>query len=557
MAETAQEKFLREKQEYEDALAAYRNVLGRAAGTVQIPYAMQSSYAVENQGYERAATDPWISDRFPELKAAAERVQAEEQEFLALDDPFPSHANNQCSISSYTAQKVYEYYAALEMIYKLSTDAEFRREICGQLHQAYRNSALANQTAADLLRWRAGHLDDAIEEAERKERGDNSIFDSIAQVFGYSDGDALALDLMGYDSEDEFWEQQAEKGIVQDTRTAAQLRAAQDEMRRQAEVHQNTAIEQVKAYFAEMWEQVKARYKECGLFYAVVTVGVDGIFLAGEVLAGVALLRGLKFARKLLPNGRVRVEVTDVEGRTLGETTWSTDALEAKYGTPQENHIGGYAPDTNRDIPDSPAEKVLEQQPRNRESENNDKDEPERPNHPRGPRREVDCFDVPRNVDPAEFDRQLREQQDTINNMTADEMGYAHAVLDHAREVWRDTGQKGSFTKLLRGNGEAQRQARTKHREYLDKALGLDEDEIDELMADLDATHFLDIIAGGDPEHVGMGGAQENQRIGPAWTYKNTPSGASRAGQLKDYADQLRAAGRSDHLMNVGLSSCD
>lgn len=126
LAESTQEKFLREKQEYEDALAAYRNVLGRAASTVQIPYAVQSNYSVENQGYERAATDPWITERFPHLQAAAERVQAEEQQFLALDDPFPSHANSQCSIANYTALKVYEYYALFETVYLLATDAAFR-----------------------------------------------------------------------------------------------------------------------------------------------------------------------------------------------------------------------------------------------------------------------------------------------------------------------------------------------------------------------------------------------------------------------------------------------
>ncbi|PRZ40833.1 polymorphic toxin type 15 domain-containing protein [Tritonibacter scottomollicae] len=521
MAETAQEKFLREKQEYEDALAAYRNVLGRAAGTVQIPYAMQSSYAVENQGYERAATDPWITERFPDLQAAAERVQAEEQQFLALDDPFPSHANSQCSIANYTALKVYEYYALFETVYLLATDAAFRDQVVAQIEAFLTGSGLDHYMAANNLQNQADIL-----------------------MLGKPD----LLDYWLSDDAGDEVLRQREQEIDQQLEVIGQ----------QTAFHMSVVEGKIAEFFTAVWQDLKQKYYDCGILYAVSTVGVDGIFVAAEIYSGLAFLRFLKFGLRALPNtGQIAVDILDGNGRKIVDRTHSQAALAAKYGEPQENGVGGFAPDTNRDIPDSPAEKVLEQQPRDRESGNNDNDEPERPNHPRGPRREVDCFDVPRNVDRAEFDRQLREQQDTINNMTADEMGYAHAVLDHAREVWRDTGQKGSFTKLLRGNGEAQRQARTKHREYLDKALGLDEDEIDELMADLDATHFLDIIAGGDPEHVGMGGAQENQRIGPAWTYKNTPSGASRAGQLKDYSDQLRTAGRSDHLMNVGLSSCD
>lgn len=164
------------------------------------------------------------------------------------------------------------------------------------------------------------------------------------------------------------------------------------------------------------------------------------------------------------------------------------------------------------------------------------------------PEKRIDCFSVPRNVDPDEFRRQLAEQQATINNMTADDVAYAHAVLDQARRTWRESGQKGSFTKLIRGNGQAQRAAREQYAQQLE-ASGLAEDAIEEIMSGLDATHYLDIIAGGDPDHVGMGGSNENQRIGPAWAQANTLTGVSRADQLRNEADAMRAAGLHDQKM--------
>ena len=369
MSNAEEEKFLREKQEYEDALAAYREILGRSAQTLPSPYSMTATYGNEGSGPAQAATDPWIEERFPDLATAARRVQAEEADYFALDDPFASHAQGNCSISQYTINKVYEYYAALEMVYKLATDEDFRKNVVSQLHPAFRNSAIGNQTAADMLNWRADEMDDAIEAAEKRETGELSTLDRISRVFGYENADALSLALMGYESEDAFWADQAKLGIVKDTRTAADLREAQQEMRRQADIYQQAAIDKVKDFFAQMWEDIKRRYAECGLFYAVVTTGIDGVFLAGEVFAGVAILRGLKFVKRVLPGRRVRIEVTDIEGRQLADEMLDVDALEAKYGTPQENHLGGYEPDRNRDIPDKPADEVLEEKRRTEQAD--------------------------------------------------------------------------------------------------------------------------------------------------------------------------------------------
>jgi hypothetical protein len=136
-----------------------------------------------------------------------------------------------------------------------------------------------------------------------------------------------------------------------------------------------------------------------------------------------------------------------------------------------------------------------------------------------------------------------------------DDMAYAHAVLDPAQAHWRANGGKGSFTDLLRAK-KARDRAQIKQREQL-RSQGLSKSEVDEIMSGLDATHYLDIIAGGNPSALGVGGSRENQRIGPAWAHTNTPSGTSRADQLRSTAEDMRRNGLSGQKMDhVRLRAC-
>lgn len=169
-------------------------------------------------------------------------------------------------------------------------------------------------------------------------------------------------------------------------------------------------------------------------------------------------------------------------------------------------------------------------------------------------RHDVPCFDLPRGADPAEFDRQLREQMDTINTMTADDMAYAHYVLDQARTEHARliaAGQRpagSSFTDLLRDRS-AQQQARREYRAELVES-GLGDDEIAEIMGQVDATHFLDIVAGGDPSSLGIGGSAANQSIGSQWIRQGRSEGLGQA------ARDMRQVGLSDQRMNVNLRRC-
>jgi len=69
-------------------------------------------------------------------------------------------------------------------------------------------------------------------------------------------------------------------------------------------------------------------------------------------------------------------------------------------------------------------------------------------------------------------------------------------------------------------------------------------------MSDVNATHFLDMVAGGDPSKVGIGGAAANQEIGRQWIRDG------RAQSLKDEAANMRAKGLNGKQMNVELKRC-
>ena len=168
-------------------------------------------------------------------------------------------------------------------------------------------------------------------------------------------------------------------------------------------------------------------------------------------------------------------------------------------------------------------------------------------------RHDVPCFDLPNGADPVEFDRQLAEQMATINAMTADDMAYAHQILDQARAEkarLEALGQwsGGSFTDILRDNATQQR-ARASHRQLL-QSQGFTPAQIREQMNNLNATHYLDIIAGGDPSSVGIGGASENQGIGRQWPRDDRSEGIGNA------ARDMRNNGMSNRNMDVNLRRC-
>ena len=316
MGTPAEEKFLKEKQEYEDAVQAYRSVLGGIFSDLPDPLSMQTWYAPENQGYERAATDPWIIERFPDLARAGEKVTAEESDYLALDDPFAYHANSQCSISSFVGDKFYEYVAMLEVVYLLAKDADFRREVLERFSHSTIGNYFASVGLYQAAKW-------------------NMI------LHPFSD---------------------ANKNM---------------ETIEQANALSQQALSQIGDYFQSVWDEIRKNYHECGLGNTIVKAGVDGAFLVGEIAVGAAALKALKLVAQIVrvsgaPAVRISVqgfassrlaakaEIADIVQSVEGKT-FSFEALEAKYGKPGDNHVGGELPDTNRELPDKSAEEMLEE----------------------------------------------------------------------------------------------------------------------------------------------------------------------------------------------------
>jgi hypothetical protein len=160
---------------------------------------------------------------------------------------------------------------------------------------------------------------------------------------------------------------------------------------------------------------------------------------------------------------------------------------------------------------------------------------------------EIDCFSPPEGADPDEFKRQLQEQQDAINNMKPDD------ILNNIQKYASGGRPAGDAAarRLARKEGQQARQGELE-RQFLRQGLS-DADaaskaaaQVASEMAQLNATHTLDLIAGGDGSISGLGDASVNKSIGSQW--KN-----GRAAQLKKHAEEAKKKGKK---MNVKLEEC-
>lgn len=299
-AEAQAAKIRKERQDYEDAQRAYNDTLNRVSQGVANPMAMQSQYS-STGGPERAATDPWVRQNHPDLSSAAQKLVKEEGEYRAIDEPASHHAQNNCSIPAYIGKKFYEYVAQAEMIYKLATDTEFRNKVIEQLG-----------TAAKSAFSPGGWFSDFVVSANGPPMGSLS--------------------------------------------GGAESQAAFDKAWNEYQAATDRTVSRLQAVFSKMWDDFSKEWKECGLASAVTKVGIDGLFLGGEIVVGGAALRGIRFAYRLTKEGRHAVDIISVDtGKTIGSHSWPTEALDSKYGKPSDNQVAGVLKDTNRKIGDGPA----------------------------------------------------------------------------------------------------------------------------------------------------------------------------------------------------------
>ena len=156
---------------------------------------------------------------------------------------------------------------------------------------------------------------------------------------------------------------------------------------------------------------------------------------------------------------------------------------------------------------------------------------------------EIECFNPPKDPSKlAEFRRQLDEQQKTINDMEPDKLmrnmdNYHRPPSDAvdrrlAREEYRER-RTNELTEQYRMQGKGDPK-------------GMAAAEVAKELAQLNATHTLDLIAGGDGSISGLGDASVNKSIGAQWR-------GQRAGQLYEHAKEARKQGKK---MNVELKEC-
>lgn len=160
-------------------------------------------------------------------------------------------------------------------------------------------------------------------------------------------------------------------------------------------------------------------------------------------------------------------------------------------------------------------------------------------------RLEVKCFKKPYGLDEPEFLRQLKEQEDAINSLSAEKLLERRQAIAEAgsTKVLRDLGAQ----KAARKNYERKRlQELARKRIVGEKA----EEMVAKELKELAATHKLDIIAGGDPSDIsGLGDKRTNSSIGSQWK-------GARSQSLEDHAKEMKGSGAGSEKMRVKLRKC-
>ena len=118
-------------------------------------------------------------------------------------------------------------------------------------------------------------------------------------------------------------------------------------------------LDSLKDALFSYYNEIKKRYKDCGVAYAFATVSVDGAFTLGELAIGAGaaagaakLIKSLKFFVSRAKNGSVVVRVVNPKGGSV-ERAFAKDQLEAKYGKPEQNHTGVAREDSNPPVKES------------------------------------------------------------------------------------------------------------------------------------------------------------------------------------------------------------
>ena len=147
-----------------------------------------------------------------------------------------------------------------------------------------------------------------------------------------------------------------------------------------------------------------------------------------------------------------------------------------------------------------------------------------------------------RKIDRNVMEEQVKEQMEILNGTNPKVLQSNRAVVEKLREQKKGLGS-------LRDRA-AQKEARDDLLEEAVKALRKKEPNLSQKAAEklLDATHAVDIIAGGDASNIsGLGDSTANRSIGSQW-----PKGD----KLKQLDSAIDKAVKSGQPMNVHMHVC-
>ncbi len=174
----------------------------------------------------------------------------------------------------------------------------------------------------------------------------------------------------------------------------------------------------------------------------------------------------------------------------------------------------------------------------------------------------VACFKKNKKGTDAEYDRQLKGQQDGINDMTVKE------YLDN-REAYNKIGRKGTGAAQQKARKDFQRKLVVKYeRELLESGEYFGEEAVQKAqelaskeISTLNALHNPDMIAGGYDNVVDLGDASVNKSIGSQWKNNGKDDAGNKlsSSRVEVMDAQARKALEEigpDAKMNVDLHRC-
>jgi len=161
----------------------------------------------------------------------------------------------------------------------------------------------------------------------------------------------------------------------------------------------------------------------------------------------------------------------------------------------------------------------------------------------------IPCFNPPEGATPdqiKEFERQLKEQEEELNKMDPEDLiKNIEKYKKEGRPLADAAARKAAREKAKLVMKQDLTKKFLKQHMTEEQAEKLATEEAEKAMAGKDATHTLDLVAGGDGDISGMGDSSTNRSIGSQWK--------TRRESLLNSAKGAKSSGKK---MNVKLKKC-